>query len=69
MSLHIHAPARPRALPRVQFALRDMLAVWKQRNTLRALDDDALADIGLSRREAEREASRPFWDLPTPARR
>ncbi|SLN42089.1 hypothetical protein ROG8370_01763 [Roseovarius gaetbuli] len=67
MSLHIHAPARPRTLPRVHFALRDMLAVSKQRNALRHLDDAALADIGLSRREAEREASRPFWDLPTPA--
>jgi uncharacterized protein YjiS (DUF1127 family) len=64
MSLNIHAPARPRTLPRVQIALRDMLAVWTQRRDLRALDDDALADIGLSRREAEREARRPFWDLP-----
>lgn len=67
MSLHIHAPARPRTLPRVQIAVRDMLAVWKQRNALRNLDDAALKDIGLSRREAEREASRPFWDLPTPS--
>ena len=66
MSLHIHAPARPRPLPRLQFALRDMLAVWKQRAALRHLDDAALKDIGLSRREAEHEANRPFWDLPGP---
>jgi len=64
MSLNICAPARPGTLPRVQIALRDMMAVWSQRRVLGMLDDAALADIGLSRREAEREARRPFWDLP-----
>lgn len=31
------------------------------RITLAALDDHALRDVGLTRREAEREAAKPFW--------
>ncbi len=31
------------------------------RHQLRQLDQRMLADIGLSRVEAEREASKPFW--------
>jgi len=30
---------------------------------LRDLDDRMLADIGLSRAEAEREGSKPFWTV------
>ena len=40
-----------------------MIAVYRQRRHLARLDDAALNDIGVSRDEAEREASRPFWDL------
>ncbi|WP_300548131.1 DUF1127 domain-containing protein [Roseovarius sp.] len=64
MSLNIHAPARHGALPRPRFPLRKMLAVRHQRRALRNLDDTALADIGLSRAQADAEAARPFWDLP-----
>lgn len=64
MSLNIHASAQPRALPRPHLRLRDMLAVRTQRRALYALDDAALADLGLSRSDAEAEARRPFWDLP-----
>jgi uncharacterized protein YjiS (DUF1127 family) len=35
---------------------------WSQRISLGELDDHQLRDIGLTRREAEREAARPFWD-------
>ncbi len=38
---------------------------WQQRvdkrKHLRALDDQLLSDIGMSRREADREAAKPFW--------
>ena len=34
----------------------------KQRNDLCELTDVQLADIGLSRREAEREAGKWFWE-------
>lgn len=54
-----------RAKPRPLVRLRKMLAVRRQRLTLRELDDRALADIGLTREAARAEANRPFWDLPT----
>jgi uncharacterized protein YjiS (DUF1127 family) len=34
---------------------------WRQRRLLLELDDRLLADIGLSRREALKEARKPFW--------
>ena len=45
------------------------LAVWGQRRALARLDDRALADIGLSRGQAEAEAARPLWDVPRAALR
>jgi uncharacterized protein YjiS (DUF1127 family) len=36
----------------------------RQRARLRLLDDHALADIGLTRAEAEAEASRAVWNAP-----
>lgn len=36
----------------------------RERRRLMQLDGRALRDIGLSRADAEREWSRPFWDLP-----
>lgn len=42
------------------------LLLWRdlmrERQHLRSLDDHALKDIGISRRDVDREASRPFWD-------
>ncbi|MFY0991068.1 DUF1127 domain-containing protein [Halomonas sp. C05BenzN] len=43
------------------------LARWNrlrhERHQLGELSDDLLRDIGLTRREALREARRPFWDV------
>lgn len=56
-------PARRR--PFVLLArLRDALALRRQRGRLRDLGDHLLEDIGVSREAAEREASRPLWDVP-----
>ena len=33
----------------------------RQRRALLALSDHQLKDLGISRREAEREGSKPFW--------
>ena len=44
------------------------LEVRRQRRQLQSLSDAMLRDIGLSRADAEREATRPFWDLPWDAR-
>ncbi len=59
-----YSPLRRRSFSPLA-SLAQMHAVWRQRQSLRKLDDAALADIGLTRREAEREASRPIWDAPT----
>ena len=39
--------------------------VAQQRRRLSMLDDLTLKDIGISRADAEAEAERPFWDLPS----
>jgi uncharacterized protein YjiS (DUF1127 family) len=41
----------------------DWQDVARQRRALLALNERLLKDIGISRADAEREASRPFWDL------
>ena len=52
----------------VKFAivrLFELLTEWqaraRQRRDLAALDDHILKDIGISRADAGREASKPFW--------
>ena len=46
-------------------SLRDLVAIWRERHesrlTLRRLDDHMLADIGMSRADAEAEIAKPFW--------
>jgi uncharacterized protein YjiS (DUF1127 family) len=41
------------------------LRIWRdrvrQREALKALDDRLLDDVGLSREQARREISKPFW--------
>lgn len=44
--------------------LRRWKTLYDQRHQLASLSDAMLKDIGLSRADAEREASRPFWDDP-----
>lgn len=40
------------------------LAALRQRRALAAMDAARLADIGLSREDALKEAGRGFWDAP-----
>ncbi len=42
----------------------DALALTRQRRALAELDDALLADLGLTREEAEAEARRSGWDAP-----
>ncbi|MCE8009348.1 DUF1127 domain-containing protein [Aestuariivita sp.] len=49
---------------RRRIGLSTVLAAWRSRQQLKVLDDRALADIGLTRSEAQAEASRPIWDVP-----
>lgn len=54
------------SLKRLLFALTERFHRWRmlsrERYLLRTLSDDMLKDIGITRRDAEREAGRPFWD-------
>ena len=43
---------------------RMSLTARRQRAALAKLDDAALADIGLTRLQANIEAKRPLWDVP-----
>ncbi len=42
-----------------------VLSVHRQRRHLAELSVHQLADIGITREEAQTEAARPFWDLPS----
>lgn len=45
--------------------LRLALDLWSERRALDRLDDHMLEDIGLERWQAEREAARHPWDVPS----
>ena len=51
-----------------QFSFLDLArhigATHRQRQNLGALDAAALNDIGLTRTQADAEATRPIWDVP-----
>lgn len=56
-------PARRRARPPAELLERAFEA-WgraRQRRALAELPDSLLADIGLSRAQAQEEAEKPFW--------
>lgn len=55
--------ARSRRQPLINRLTR-RFDLWRQRRALGRLDEAALKDIGLTRREAETEARRPIWDAP-----
>ena len=52
--------------PRINWnglGLRKMITVAGERRALSRLTDHELADIGIDRATALREAARPFWDI------
>ena len=63
MSISVNA-VRSHHLPQLS-ELRTAFAQWRERarsrRALRALDDRELWDMGLTRSDAEFEASKPFW--------
>lgn len=56
---------RALGLGRLFSAFAAMSQVARERRALRRLDGHALKDLGLSRADVEREATRAPWDLPT----
>ncbi|NBE08018.1 DUF1127 domain-containing protein [Paragemmobacter ruber] len=70
MDRSLATPAsRPTRRLRLRERLAQMRALLRQRATLAQLDDHLLRDIGLTRDEAQAEASRPLWDVPANWRR
>jgi len=68
MSPVIAIPAAPRARADFTHPIRRALrqfGAWheraRMRRALREMDDRMLADIGLTRSEADTEARKPFW--------
>jgi uncharacterized protein YjiS (DUF1127 family) len=59
-SARLHFPARV-VLRRPFAILLDGLERARQRRALASLSDTMLKDIGLSRRDVERECRRSFW--------
>ncbi|MEX0340066.1 MAG: DUF1127 domain-containing protein [Arenibacterium sp.] len=59
----IHRNSKPRRRFGLTF-LRDAMSLGRQRRSLARLDDRALKDIGITREQAEAEASRSVWDAP-----
>ncbi len=41
------------------------IAIWRQRQVLKSLDDHMLRDIGVSYRCAKQEFARPIWNVPS----
>jgi hypothetical protein len=66
-----YCPTRPATAPSTGGWLSDLLGrvvlayrVFGERRALMGLGDPTLKDIGLSRADVYREATRSFWDLP-----
>lgn len=66
--LTLHAVRRPRTegwrVSTIFNQLRRWKELYQQRRALASLGEETLKDLGLSRADVEREASRPFWDDP-----
>ncbi|QDY70251.1 DUF1127 domain-containing protein [Qingshengfaniella alkalisoli] len=45
--------------------LKHLLSLQRQRRDLGSLEDHLLRDIGVSQHEADIEASRRIWDVPS----
>lgn len=57
----IQIPRSPGLLVAVADRILDWIERTRQRQTLGRLDERLLADIGLTRTDAETEADKPFW--------
>lgn len=44
--------------------LTQVYAIWRERQALARLSPALLADVGLSEKDARKEAARPIWDIP-----
>ncbi len=66
-----HSAHRTGSLSRLSVlaTIARLYGTWRQRQSLKALDETALRDIGVTRAQADAEANRPVWDAPDNWRR
>ena len=62
-SVSCHSPIRPRRASLLSLVF-NAIAVKRQRRELLELPDHRLADLGLTRAQAEAEGRRALWDAP-----
>jgi uncharacterized protein YjiS (DUF1127 family) len=61
---HTFSNSRCIPTPRRQNGLLSLIALWRSRQQLAKLDATQLCDIGISARDAAKEATRTPWDVP-----
>lgn len=67
LNLYNAAGSRPASIIARAAALVVLASrIRRERNQLAGMTDDALADIGISRSDANREAARELFDIPAP---
>jgi uncharacterized protein YjiS (DUF1127 family) len=64
-TLRLVHPLAALRLFRLRSIIAGRIALARSRRGLRRLDDHLLRDIGLTRQEAEAEATRAVWDAPS----
>ncbi|MFK7938691.1 MAG: DUF1127 domain-containing protein [Roseovarius sp.] len=62
---HARVPGCTQTMRPRRVSLWSYLALRRQRRTLAQLDNTRLADLGLTRTQAQAEAQRPIWDVPS----
>ncbi|MGH1578415.1 DUF1127 domain-containing protein [Planktotalea sp.] len=60
-----HAVCAAPSRPGIAAQMFHFFSVARSRRALAQLSTEQLCDIGLSETDAQREASRSFWDAPT----
>lgn len=69
MSIQSQLPSRYAPLFRRRAGLLTLLLAlnetWRQRHALSGLEPHRLDDIGVTRKMADLEGNRPFWDIPS----
>lgn len=63
-SLGLRTPAQRTGIKAFFLRVLRLESTWRERNHLKALDDAALKDLGLTRAQVDAEARRPVWDVP-----
>lgn len=61
-----YTSSRTRLAPKSRgvFSLTRLLDLWRSRQALAKLDAAGLEDIGITARDAQKEATKPLWDVP-----